>query len=53
MSHPPKNPPSQTDKFKDLARQLEADEDEARFEEVVRKIAPKLPEADDKDASAS
>jgi hypothetical protein len=31
----------QLDKFKDLARELEADEDEARFEETVRKIAPK------------
>ena len=33
--------PSQADKFRDLARELEADEDEARFEETVRKIAPK------------
>lgn len=33
----------QLDKFKDLARELEADEDEARFEETVRKIAPKEP----------
>jgi len=41
--------PSQIDKFRDLARQLEADEDEARFEETVRKIAPKTPapKADD------
>ena len=31
----------QIDKFRDLARQVEADEDEARFEETVRKIAPK------------
>lgn len=30
----------QLDKFKDLARELEADEDEARFEGIVRKIAP-------------
>lgn len=39
--------PSQIDKFRDLARELEADEDEARFEETVRKIAPKagLPQA--------
>lgn len=31
--------PSQTDKFRDLARELECDEDEARFEETVRKVA--------------
>jgi len=35
---------SQLDRFKELARELEADEDEERFEETVRKIAPK-PEA--------
>lgn len=35
------DPKPQLDKFKDLARELEADEDEARFEEAVRKIAPK------------
>lgn len=35
------NDKPQLDKFKDLARDLEADEDEARFEETVRKIAPK------------
>lgn len=32
-------PKPQVDKFRDLARQLEADEDEAAFEEKVRKIA--------------
>lgn len=31
----------QVDKFRDLARELEADEDPAHFEETVRKIAPK------------
>ena len=31
----------QLDKFRDLARELEADEDPAHFEETVRKIAPK------------
>lgn len=31
----------QVDKFKELARELEADEDPARFEETVRKIAPR------------
>lgn len=35
------NDKPQLDKFKELARELEADEDEARFEETVRKIAPK------------
>lgn len=32
---------TQADKFRDLARQVEADEDEAHFEETVRRIAPK------------
>jgi hypothetical protein len=31
----------QVDKFKDLARELEADESEEHFEETVRKIAPR------------
>ena len=34
-----KHDSTQTDKFRDLARQLECDEDEARFEDQVRKIA--------------
>lgn len=34
-------PKPQLDKFRDLARELEADEDPAHFEETVRKIAPK------------
>lgn len=37
------DPKAQIDKFKDLARELEADEDEGRFEETVRQIAPKTP----------
>lgn len=37
----PKDDRSQLDKFRDLARELEADEDEKHFEETVRKIAPK------------
>lgn len=32
-------PKPQVDKFRDLARQLEADESEAAFEEKVRQIA--------------
>jgi len=35
------DPKPQLDKFADLARELEADEDPAHFEETVRKIAPK------------
>jgi hypothetical protein len=31
--------PNQADKFRDLARELECDEDEAAFEEKVRKVA--------------
>lgn len=37
MSEQPPKP--QLDKFRDLARELEADEDPAQFEETVRKIA--------------
>lgn len=37
MSDAPK--PSQPNKFRDLARKLGCDEDEARFEDQVRKIA--------------
>ena len=42
----PDDPRPQADKFADLARELEADEDEAAFEATVKKIvqAPK-PEA--------
>lgn len=35
------DPKPQIEKFRDLAGELEAAEDEARFEETVRKIAPK------------
>lgn len=37
----------QSDKFRDLARELECDEDEAAFEETVRKVAEKKPPAED------
>lgn len=39
-------PKSQPDKFRDLARELECDEDEAAFEDKVRRVAtaPKPPE---------
>lgn len=46
MSDPPPKP--QLDKFRELARELEADEDEARFEDRVRRIAPKVPQEPDK-----
>jgi hypothetical protein len=35
---------SQSDKFKDAAREHEADEDEARWEERLKKIAKQKPE---------
>jgi len=38
------NPKPQPDKFRDLARELECDEDDARFEEVVKRIAVTPPE---------
>lgn len=40
-----KDDKSQADKFRDLARELECDEDEERFEEAVKRIAPKEPPA--------
>lgn len=40
---------AQVDKFRDLARELEADEDEARFEETVRQIAPKARDEEEAD----
>ncbi len=38
-------PASQRAKFEDLARELEADEDPAHFEETLKKIATKTPPA--------
>ncbi len=35
----PKHDSTQTDKFRELARELECDEDEARFEATVKKVA--------------
>ena len=35
------NARSQPDKFRDLARELECDEDEAKFEETVKRVAQK------------
>lgn len=41
------DPKPQADKFRDMARELEADEDEARFEEAARQVAtaPAAPKA--------
>ena len=38
-----KSQASQSDKFKDAARELGADEDEARWEERLRKVAKQKP----------
>ena len=40
----PEDPRPQADKFRVLARELEADENEAHFEDTVRKIAKATPE---------
>ncbi len=40
---------SQSDKFKEAARQLETDDDEARFEERLKKLVKQKP--DDKELS--
>jgi hypothetical protein len=37
---------TQVERFRDLARELDADEDEKRFEDQVRRIAPKSPPSD-------
>lgn len=37
---------SQSDKFKALARELEADEDEARWDERLKKVVEQKPQAD-------
>lgn len=38
-----RHPQSQSDKFKALARELEADEDEARWDERLAKVAKHKP----------
>lgn len=38
----------QSDKFRDLARELECDEDEALFEEAVKKVAKPEPRGEPK-----
>lgn len=39
-------PPDQAQKFKDAAREHEADEDEARWETRLRKVAQPRPKTD-------
>lgn len=39
-------PKPQADKFRDLAKELGADDDEARFEDQVRRIAKASPKVD-------
>ncbi len=39
----------QPDKFRDLARELECDEDEAAFEDKVRKVATSTASADERE----
>lgn len=46
MADAPK--PSQLDKFKDLARELECDDDEAAFDERLKKLAKAQPLPDPK-----
>lgn len=43
---PPSNQPSQADKFKEAARELECDEDEARWDERLKKMTKAKPEAE-------
>lgn len=40
----PEKKQSQIDKFKELARELEADEDEAHWDERLKKVAKAKPE---------
>jgi hypothetical protein len=41
---------SQLDKFKEAARRLGTDDDEARFDEKLRKLAKQKPKGDEKDS---
>lgn len=43
--------PAQADKFKEAARQIEADEDEAHWEARLKAIARQKPKGDEKDDS--
>lgn len=48
----PQDPKTQADKFADLARELECDEDEDAFDEWLRKLA-KAPKSEPKDDHAT
>ena len=43
MANPTK---TQSDKFKEAARELECDEDEARWDERLREVARQMPESE-------
>jgi len=43
-----KKPKSQLDKFREAARELETDDDEARFDEKLKRIAKSPPPSPDK-----
>ncbi len=43
--------PSQSDKFKQAARELDCDEDEARWDERLRKVAGQKPAPEKPDKS--
>lgn len=45
------DPKPQLDKFRDLARELEADEDEAAFKEKLRQVAKTPPQHREKPPS--
>jgi hypothetical protein len=45
----PRKGQSQSDKFKEAAREAEADEDEAAFEDNLRRIVKQKPEKDTTD----
>lgn len=52
MIHPmDNNAKTQSDKFKDLAREVEADEDEAVFDARLRKMRDRKPEGGKDEAS--
>lgn len=44
-------PKPQAEKFRDLARELECDEDEAAFEDKVRKVAKPPPKGENDEPS--
>lgn len=43
MTNPQADKKSQLDKFKEAARELECDDDEARFDERVKKLVKQKP----------